>query len=141
MNWFTYAILAASSFGFYNLFAKLSADKMSPSIALMFMAGTSFIVAMITTLVFKFTGQGLTFSKNIILLPVIAGLFAGIAELFYLFMFSKNAPISIGNPLVIGGTIIVAVILGLVILKEPINVVKAIGIIITILGLVILSRN
>jgi len=141
MNWFTYAILAASSFGFYNFFTKLSADKMSPSIALMFMTGTSFIIAMITTLVFKFTGQELTFSKNVILFPILAGVFTGVAELFYLFMFAKNAPISIGNPLVVGGTVLVAVVLGLIVLKEPLNSMKIAGITVTILGLVILSRS
>ena len=53
MNWITFAILAATSFGFYNFFTKLAADKLSPTIALMFIAGTSFVVAMVATLVFK----------------------------------------------------------------------------------------
>ena len=53
MNWIVFAILAASSFGFYNFFMKLTADKLSPTIALMFIAGTSFLVALITTLIFK----------------------------------------------------------------------------------------
>jgi len=83
----------------------------------------------------------LSLSKNIILLPIAAGTFAGLAEIFYMFMFSKNVPISIGNPLVVGGTVVVAVILGLIILKEPINAIKTIGIIVTITGLVILSRS
>jgi len=141
MNWLGYAILAASFYGFFNFFIKLFADKISPSIALMIMAGTSFILATITTLVLKMTGQELTFSKGVIILPIAAGVFAGLAEIFYIFMFSKNVPISIGNPLVVGGTVLVAVILGLVALKEPLTTIKITGIAITLLGLVILSRS
>jgi len=141
MNWITFAVLAATSFGFYNFFTKLTAGKLSPTIALMFIAGTSFVVAMIATLVFKVTGQTLTFSKNAILFPVLAGVFTGLAEIFYLFMFTKNAPLSIGNPLVVGGTIIVAVILGLIILREPLNTVKIAGILLTLVGIALLTKG
>lgn len=141
MNWLTYAILAATSFGFYNFFTKLSANKISPTIALMFIAGTSFIVAAITTIVFKMTGQPLTLSKQAIIFPIMAGLFTGLAEIAYLFMFSKNTTLSIGTPLVVGGTIVVAVILGLLLIKEPLNAVKLSGIVVTLIGLVLLTRG
>ena len=64
MNWITYAILVTSFYGFFNFFIKLFSDKISPSIALMIMAGTSFIFATIATLVLKYTGQGLVFIKK-----------------------------------------------------------------------------
>ena len=141
MNWLTFAILAALSYGFYNFFAKLSSDKLSPTIGAMFISGTAFLVAAISTIIFRITGQNLSVSKNGILFPIIAGLFAGLAEVFYLFMFSKNTPVSLGNPLVVGGTTFIAVILGLLILKEPINLTRIIGILATLIGLIILSRS
>ncbi len=141
MNWITFAILAASSFGFYNFFIKLSADKLSPTIALMFIAGTSFLVATITTIVLKLSGQELSFSKEVIYLPILAGVFTGIAEIFYLFMFTKNAPLNIGAPFVIGLTSLVSVLLGLIILREPLNATKIVGVCLTIIGLVLLTRG
>ncbi len=141
MHWLTFAILAATSFGFYNFFTKLASDKLSPTIALMIITGTSFVVALVATLVFKFTGQSLSFSKNDILFPILAGLFSGVAEILFLFMFSKNAPLSLGNPIVVGGTIVVAVILGLLILREPLNIVKVSGIVVTLIGLALLARG
>jgi len=83
----------------------------------------------------------LSFNKGDLTLPIMAGLFTGIAEIFYLSMFSKNAPLTIGNPLVVGGTVAVAVILGMFILREPINIVKVAGIGLVIVGLVLLSRS
>jgi len=141
MTWITFAILAVTSFGFYNLFVKLTADKLSPTIALMFIAGTSFVVATIATLIFKFTGQSLTFSKNAILFPILAGISTGVAEIFYLFMFTKNAPLNVGTPFVVGGTIVAAVILSLFILKEPLSAVKIAGILMALTGLILLTRG
>jgi transporter family protein len=56
-------------------------------------------------------------------------------------MYSKNAPITVGNPMVVGGTIVIAVILGVIVLKEPMNAAKIAGIIFVITGLVLLTRS
>jgi len=141
MNWFFFAVLSATSFGFYNFFTKLSADKFSPTIALLIMTGTSFLVALVATIMFKISGQELVFSKNIIWIPAMAGLFAGIAEIFYLFMYTKNAPLNIGTPLVVGLTIVAAVLLGTIILKESLDISKIIGICLTITGLIFLMKS
>lgn len=140
MNWLTFAILAASSFGFYNYFVRLASDKLSPTIALMFIAGTSFLVATVSTIVLKLAGQDLTITRSAITYPILAGLFTGIAEILYLVMFSKNPNLSIGTPLVIGTTILVATLLAIFLLKEPVNAAKIVGIVITLAGLVILTR-
>ena len=64
MSWLPYAILAASSFGFYNFFVKISADKFSPSVANLFITGTSFLVAVGVTVFLRMTGQELIFTKE-----------------------------------------------------------------------------
>ena len=107
----------------------------------MLTTGTSFLIAAITTIVLKINGHGFNFSKSSLIIPIAAGIFTGIAEIFYILMFQKNAPISIGNPLVVGGTTIIAVVLGIIILKEPLTSVKIVGIIFTLIGLAILSKN
>lgn len=140
MGWMVYGILAAVCFGSYNFFAKLSADKFSPTIGLLFLTATSFSVALVATLYFKLAGRPLVFTKADISLPLLAGLSTGLAEIFYLFMFSKNAPLGFGTALVIGGTAIVAAILGMIFLKEPIDLVKISGFVLVIGGLYFLSK-
>lgn len=141
MNWIIFAVLATTTYGFYNFFTKLSADRLSPSIALMFVGVASCLVALVSIIFSKIAGQPLTFSKGALLFPVLAGLFAGVAEIFYLTMFSKGAPLSIGNPLVVGGTVIISAVLGLLLLKEPLNAIKIAGIALTLIGLAILARG
>ncbi len=141
MNWIAFAMLSAISFGFYNFFTKLSADKLSPTIALMCIAGTSFLVATISTVVFKISGQELTFSREALWLPILAGISTGIAEIFYLYMFTKDAPLNLGNPMVVGVTMLIAVLLGVIFLKEPLSVSKIAGICLIIAGAILLIRS
>jgi len=141
MIWLAYALLAVFSFGFYNFFVKVSATSFSPTVANIFIAGTSFLIAVISTIYLKMSGQSLTFTKNDLILPIAAGLFTGVAELFYLSMYSKNTPITIGSPLVVGGTIVIAAILGILILKEPMNAARIAGTVFVIAGLVLLARS
>lgn len=141
MNWLTYAILAASSFGLYNFFLKLSSSKFSPPLANFFITGVAFLVTAIIVVYLKTSGQELVFSKENIKLPIIAGLSVGAAGILYLTMFTKHAPFTIGYPLVTSGAIIVALILGFLILKEPLNTIKIAGIIFTLTGLILLARS
>ncbi|MDP2630831.1 MAG: EamA family transporter [Candidatus Uhrbacteria bacterium] len=141
MNWLVFALLATVTYGFYNFFTKLSADKLSPAIALMFVGIASFLVGLASIGFSKILGHPILFSRNALLFPLLAGLFAGVAEIFYLTMFSKGAPLSIGNPLVVGGTVIISAVLGLLFLKEPLNAIKIGGIALTLIGLIILARG
>jgi drug/metabolite transporter (DMT)-like permease len=139
MSWLYFALLAGGSFGFYNLFMRFTSSKFAASIGLMFVAGTSFLVATITTIVLKASGQSLQFDKSAIWFPIAAGIFTGIAEIFYLLMFSKNQSLAIGAPLVIGLTSVVAAVIGWAFLREHITALQALGIVLSIAGITILS--
>jgi len=141
MAWILYAVLAASTYGFYNFFVKLSADKLNPVAANIFIAGVSCLIAVISAIYLKLNGHDLLITKESIKFPIIAGLFAGVAEISYLLMYSKNTPITLGNPLVVGGTTIIAVILGIIVLKEPMGVTRIAGIVFSLIGLVLLARS
>ena len=69
MNWVVFAILSAISFGIYNFFVKLTGEKISPVVSLAFLTGTSFLFALLSIIFFKFSGQKISFSKNVILFP------------------------------------------------------------------------
>jgi uncharacterized membrane protein len=140
MTWLAYGIFAAISFGFYNFYTKLSSNKFSPTIALLFLTGTSFSIALLATIFFKITGRPLVFSRDHIYLPVLAGIATGAAEIFYLFMFSKAAPLGAGTTIVVGGSFAVAVLLGVFFLKEQIDILKIVGFVSVILGIFLLSK-
>ena len=119
MSWIHFAILAATSFGIYNFFTKITADKFSPTVSLMIITGTAFIVSVVGSLILRSLGQPLAFDKSSLHKPILSGIFYGTAVIFYVLMWSKGTPISLGSPLVVGGTTLVATFLGLLILGEP----------------------
>lgn len=140
MQWIFYALFAALSFGFYNFFAKLSSDKFSPTVGLLILTATSFSVALVATVFLKIFGKPIIFTRDSLALPMLAGLATGLAEIFYFITFSKGAPLGIGTTLVIGGTMIVATILGFIVLKEPLSIEKIAGFLLVIGGMVLLTR-
>lgn len=140
MQWIFYAVFAALSFGFYNFFVKLTSDKFSPTVGLLILTATSFLVALGATLFLKVSGRPIVFTRDAVMLPIFAGLATGLAEIFYLLAFSKGAPLGIGTTLVIGGTMIVATILGFVILKEPLSAEKIVGFLLVVGGLLLLTK-
>lgn len=141
MNWVVFAFLTAASYGFFNFFMKLSGPKFSPTVANIFIAGTSLLIAVISTLYLKFTGHDLIFTRENIKLPILAGVFTCLGEIFYLMMFSKQAPITIGYPMVVGGAALVVLVLGFIVLKEPLSLFKIAGIVCMLAGLIFLSRG
>jgi bacterial/archaeal transporter family protein len=141
MSWLIFALLATVGFGVYNFFTKISADKLSAPVALVVITGSAFLVALIGVLIFKFSGQDVSFSGNALIFPIFAGVSTGIAELFYLLMFVNKAPLIIGNPLVVGGTVLVALILGMIFLKEHISIVSGMGVFFVLMGIVLLTKS
>jgi len=141
MNWFPFAILAGTSYGVYNFFTKITADKFSPTVSLMIITGTAFIVSVIGTLILRALGFPLLFDKSSIHRPILSGIFYGTAVIFYVIMFSKGAPLSLGNPLVSALLTVVVTTLSLLFLHESLNPVRIAGLGAVIIGFFILARS
>jgi len=141
MQWIHFAILAATSFGVYNFFTKITADKFSPTISLMIITGTAFLVSVLGTVVLTLLGHTSHIDKSQLYRPILAGVFYGTAVIFNIIMFSKGTPVSLGSPLVVGGTTLVATILGLIILREPLNPARIAGLVAILVGLFFLARR
>ena len=141
MHWLIFAILSAISFGLYDFFIKLSSEKSSPTIALMIISGITFLITLIATIFLKTSGHKLIISKEGIWWLVTAGVLVTIGDILYIIMFSKNVPLNLGNPFVVGGTIITAIIFSIIFLKEPLELTRIFGIIFTLFGLILLTKS
>lgn len=141
MNYISFAIFAAVGFGFYNFFVGKSGGKISPFLATAFLTISGFILTIIASLFQKyFAGEKLLVTNDGIKFAVLAGVAAGIAEIFYFFAFSKNTNVSIVLPIVFTLTVITGVILGVIFDNETLSSMKVAGILLGILGLFLLTR-
>ncbi|MBI4250692.1 hypothetical protein HY622_03830, partial [Candidatus Uhrbacteria bacterium] len=89
----------------------------------------------------KMTNAPLPISQKGVLFAVGAGIAIGIAEIGSFFLFSKGVPVSVGMPIIVGGSIVTTTLLGALFLKESLTVLHLIAIALTIIGVGILSAK
>ena len=140
MNYLMYGILAAVSFGFYNFFVGKSGGKISPFLATVLLSVAAATVAGLIVLVQKLLGVKIEITSPGIKFAVLAGLAAGVAEIFYFFAFTKNPNISVVLPVVFTITVVTGIILGFTINHESITAIKVLGIVASLFGLFLLTR-
>ena len=140
MNYLTSALLAAVSFGFYNFFVGKAGNKITPFVATILLSVTGALVAILVTLIVKYTGGKITVSPEGIKFAILAGLTAGIAEIFYFLTFTKNPSITTVLPIVFTVTVVTGVILGLLFNNESLSTCKFFGMGLSLLALYLLTK-
>lgn len=119
-----YALLALTAlmFGLYNVFIKMSSSDINPvlgAVVLQFVAaflGLAFLLYLRlgARAEFNFNTRGLS-------LAVLAGVAIGLVEMLTFFVYGRGVPVAIGNPLIIGGSLLVTTGLGVLALREHLS--------------------
>ncbi|HLR78673.1 MAG TPA: hypothetical protein VK062_06455 [Burkholderiaceae bacterium] len=130
--------LAAIMFGLYNVFIKLSADHIQ---AILGAVVLQFVAAFLGLgmLVYMKYAQGLdvTATPRGVVLAILAGVAIGLVEILTFVIYGRGVPVAVGNPLIIGGSLVVTTGIGILILRELVNPVQllAIGMVAAGIGL------
>lgn len=131
--------LAALMFGLYNVFIKLSSDHIQPVLGAVVL---QFVAALIGSgLLYHLyrTGTTLHVSARGVGLAVAAGAAIGLVEILTFMIFARGVPVAVGNPLIIGGSLIVTTTIGLVALREVLNPVQILAVALIIAGVGLLA--
>ncbi len=130
----TYALVAVAAlmFGLYNVFIKLSADHIQAvlgAVVLQFVAafiglGMLAYLRLGTTVPLTLSGRGL-------LLSALAGVAIGLVEIASFVVYARGVAVAVGNPLIVGGSLVVTTGVGYLLLREQLDVVQlgAVGLI------------
>jgi transporter family protein len=140
MNWIVFALLAAFFMALYNVFIKLSSGHIHELPGAVILQVVAALAGTVMLVIMKLNGANLHMSRKGIILAGIAGLSVGLAEILSFYTFSKGIDASRGVPVIIGGSILFAVIIGLLFLKESITVYQAGGIILIAGGVFLLAK-
>jgi len=133
----TFAVLAAFSFGIWTVFHKLASPYINQAFGAILVSLTAVIFGSLVFLVKFRSVQLFTDVKGLIFI-VITGIFAFLIDFLALQAYSKGLPINIGGPIIIGGSIAVAVAIGLF-LGETMSVLKFAGLALLIAGAALLA--
>lgn len=131
--------VAAIMFGLYNVFIKLSSEYIQPVLG-----------AVVLQFVAAFLGSGLLFymhrtgtplhsSARGIWLAVAAGVAIGLVEILTFVVFGRGIPVAVGNPLIIGGSLLVTTSLGIALLREVLNPLQLVAIVLIVAGVALLA--
>lgn len=131
--------LAALMFGLYNVFIKLSSEHIQPvlgAVVLQFVA--AFIGSGLLYYLYR-TGTTLHVTARGVWLAVAAGAAIGLVEILTFMVFARGVPVAVGNPLIIGGSLIVTTGVGIVALREILNPVQVLAVALIIAGVGLLA--
>ena len=140
MHWLFYAVIVISGAVGIHVFSKLSKDLIDP-IYIMALTGICYVAI----------GLGAFFAadwkKYISETPSVGMLWGGLAALSVviansavLFMYRAGAPVSIAMPFTRFSAALVAVLIGVLILKEPFTLQKTVGFVLAFLGVFLLVK-
>lgn len=139
-NWLLLAVLTATFYGGYNFFIKLASgciDQIAGAVILQVAAAG---LGGVLLLWLNIGGRPITITRDGVGYAILAGLIVGLAEITSFYVFSKGVPTNIGVPMIIGGSVVVAALLGALFLGERLDFVHTVGMLLVIGGIVLLAK-
>jgi bacterial/archaeal transporter family protein len=136
MRWLPYALACSIFLAGADFFVKLAANKISSSMGMFVYGATTFLVGLLWVGYLKVTDQPLLITPAGLLYSIAVGLsFSFVTILLYLTF--AHVSVSLGSPTIRLAGILIASLLGILILGEPFTWRYALGILLTILGIVL----
>ena len=141
MNWIFLVLLTALFYGIYNFFIKISSGHINQIVGAVILQVVAAALGLLILLYLKLTGAPLEVSSKGIQFAILAGVFVGLAEIASFYAFSKGVTASTGIPIMIGGSVVVGALLGIVFLKESLTVVQYFAIAMVVVGIVLFIKK
>lgn len=141
----TYLLVAfaALMFGLYNVFIKLSSSHIEAVLGAVVLQFIAAFVGLSLLLYMKFNGSAIYSSPKGLGLAVAAGVAIGVVEILTFVIYGRGLAVAIGNPLIIGGSLLVTTGAGVLFMREQISLTQliAIGLIAAGVGLMVWSAG
>ncbi|PJC80701.1 hypothetical protein CO009_01275 [Candidatus Shapirobacteria bacterium CG_4_8_14_3_um_filter_35_11] len=142
MNWLSWALTAAFFGGVVDILFKLVNGKINNSLSGVIINACSIIPVLAFAIYSKINGQTLNSSKMGIIYSILAGLAIGFITLSSFKMFNDpNADLSIAIPVMRVTIILMAILFGIIFLRESISLKFIIGLILSLIGLYLVSTS
>lgn len=139
MNWILLAILTAFFYGTYNVFIKVSSGHINQIVGAVILQIVAALVGGLILLFLKITNSPLEISQKGVTYAILAGIAVGLAEITSFYVFSKGISVTVGLPIIIGGSVLIGAILGLTFLGETPNPIHYLGIATIVAGIIMLT--
>ena len=140
-NWLPLALLTALCLAFYNFCIKLASNHVPPAVGAVVLQLVAAALGGVWLLKLMLQGQPLVLSGKGLGLAALAGLGVGLAEILTFVVFQRGVNSSVGTPVIVGGSVLLTAVLGLVVLRETLTFSQAGGLLFIVVGIVLLARG
>lgn len=131
--------VAALMFGLYNVFIKLSANHIEAVLGAVVLQFVAAFFGLALLLYMKSSGTVIYSSGKGLLLATLAGLAIGLVEVLTFYIFARGVPVAVGNPLIVGGSLLVTTGVGYVLLREHLSLTQLLAIALIASGVALLG--
>jgi transporter family protein len=133
-------VVTAVAFGLYNVFIKMSSAHIDPVLGAVLLQFVAAFLGLALLLYLRAgAGEPLLVTGRGAVLAVLAGVAIGFVEILTFFIFGRGIPVAVGNPLIVGGSLIVTTGVGVALLRERITSLQALAIVLLIVGVLLLA--
>lgn len=140
-SWLPLALLTALCLAGYHFFLKLAANHLPPAVGAVVLQLVAAGLGGAWLLKLKLAGQPLPVTGRGLGLAVLAGVGVGLAEILTFVVFQRGVPASVGTPVLVGGSVLLTAVLGLVVLRETLSLPQVGGLLLIVVGIVLLARG
>lgn len=140
-TWLPLALLTALCLAGYNFFIKLAADSLPPAVGAVVLQLVAAGLGAAWLLRQWGLGQPLAVSGRGLGLAALAGLSVGLAEILTFVVFRRGVPASVGTPVIVGSSVLLAALLGLAVLRESLTLGQVGGLALIVGGIGLLARG
>ncbi|HLR87023.1 MAG TPA: hypothetical protein VK064_03985 [Wenzhouxiangella sp.] len=131
---------AALMFGLYNVFIKVSSDHIHAVLGAVVLQIVAALVGLALLGWLHATSSAeLTVTGRGLMLSAMAGVAIGLVEILSFVVYGRGMAVAVGNPLIVGGSLIVTTGVGLVLLREHFNLIQFAAVGLIMLGIALLA--
>ena len=141
MSWMVLAILTAGCFGAYNVLIKVASGRVDLVLGAFVLQVVATVAGGVLLVVQKARGVEMVVTRPGLGYAALAGLAVGLAEILSFLVFARGAPASLGTPVIMGGSILCAALVGIAVLGERLSVVQIAGAVLIVAGVALLSSG
>lgn len=132
--------VAAVMFGLYNVFIKLSADYIQAILGAVVLQFVAAFLGLGLLLYMKYAADlQISATPRGVSLAVLAGVAIGLVEILTFVIYGRGVPVAVGNPLIIGGSLVVTTGIGVAILREALSPVQLVAVLMVTAGIGLLA--
>ncbi len=141
MTWLHLAFVFMAFSAIHTTCIKMAGDGITPLYAMLISNIVVFAGSIILFILFKAQGMEMVATKPAVNWMIVAGICVIIFEVAFLYIFYMNAPMATATTVMRVGTLGIVIVIGLLIFQEKFDMTKALGLVLGVTSIYLMTKK